>query len=247
MRTRKDLPRFGYIKNKMVNIVDIISHLHSNGMLNYNVYNDIKASYKTSHKDFVVLNSFSKNSFFKESESPDLEGENYVQLYLTDFDESKRKNDFNIENIETTIFTRMRRLMTETSSYIPEADELNYGVRNNYVKGVLSDVLDIFIGKVTRVRLACLRAGSEIKTHVDYDPSYICRYHIPLITNDQVKMFVERNKQVVDYHMPADGRIYFFNSGLKHSVINNSELDRLHLIVDVHGQHDLDDLETIIF
>jgi aspartyl/asparaginyl beta-hydroxylase (cupin superfamily) len=60
-------------------------------------------------------------------------------------------------------------------------------------------------------------------------------------------MFLERNGDVAEYHMESDGRIYFFNSGLKHWVKNNSPYDRLHLIVDVHGQRELDELEPIIF
>jgi hypothetical protein len=40
--------------------------------------------------------------------------------------------------------------------------------------------------------------------------------------------------------MPADGSIYFFNSGMVHWVSNNGTEPRLHLIVDTNGQEDLD-------
>ena len=43
------------------------------------------------------------------------------------------------------------------------------------------------------------------------------------------------------YHMPADGSVYFFNSGIKHWVDNNGTESRLHLIIDTHGQEDLID------
>jgi aspartyl/asparaginyl beta-hydroxylase (cupin superfamily) len=92
-----------------------------------------------------------------------------------------------------------------------------------------------------------LKAGFTIEPHVDYDPSYISRYHIPIITNSDVTMYIQRGDNVAQYSMSADGRIYFFNSGLKHWVKNNSQFDRLHLIIDVHGQHDLENLEEIIF
>jgi hypothetical protein len=247
MKTRKELPRIGFLKHRTLDVNSVVEYLEAQGLLNYQAYNDIKASHRSKYKDFVVLNSFCKNSFFKESAAADLEGEEYVQLYLTDFDESKRANDFPVENIYTTVFSRQKRLNADSANYVPEADELNYGVRNNLVAGVLSEILDGFQDRVTRVRLACLKAHSEIRAHVDYDPSYICRFHIPLITNSNVKMYLERHKEIAEYHMPSDGRIYFFNSGLKHWVRNLSDHDRLHLIVDVHGQTDLENIETLVF
>jgi aspartyl/asparaginyl beta-hydroxylase (cupin superfamily) len=43
----------------------------------------------------------------------------------------------------------------------------------------------------------------------------------------------------ISYTMPADGSVYFFNSGMLHWVSNNSDVPRLHLIIDTNGQDDL--------
>lgn len=246
MKNRKQLPRFAALENTVVDIQQLVTYLSLNNLLDWELYNDIKVSADGNHTSFVKLNAFSKNSFFKEATAESLEGDQYVQLYLTNFDESKRSETVAAEH-NTSIFKRTKRLNPNSTVYSPEADELNYGVRNRYAEGMLGEILDKFKGKVTRARLACLKAGFTISPHVDYDPSYITRLHIPLITNNNVKMYIQRGTDIAEYTMPADGRIYFFNSGLKHWVKNNSTQDRLHLIVDVHGQEDLMDLEEIIF
>ena len=237
MKNRKQLPCFGYLDNRDINIQELIQHLQDHNMLDWNLYTDIKYSAKSRHQAFVVANEFCKDSFFKESDAPIMEGELYRQLYLTDFDTTKASANVNLHN--TNIFERTKRLDPANPRYLPEADELNYGVRNELVSGPLETILNSFESKITRVRLAYLSKNFEITAHVDYDPSYIVRYHIPIITNPEVKMFMQRGDNVVEQHLPADGKIYFFNSGIKHWVRNDSDQGRLHLIVDVHGQSEL--------
>lgn len=245
MKNRKELPRFGYLSNLTVDIDKVLAQLKTDGLLNWDLYTDIKVSANSKHKNFVIANEFCKDNFFKEEEAPMMEGENYRQLYLTDFDETKSEGEVTFEY--TNIFKRTRRLNPNKSDYLPQADELNYGVRNKLVTGELEKILDMFTSKITRVRLAYLKDHFDIKPHVDYDPSYVVRYHIPLITNSEVKMFMERNNNVAEMHLPADGKVYFFNSGLKHWVENNGNEGRVHLIVDVHGQSELDHLVEIIY
>lgn len=245
MKNRKELPRFGFLTDKKVDTPRLLNHLMDQNLLDYAKYNDIKVSTNSKHRDFVIANEFNKNNFFKEEYAPSLEGEFYKQLYLTDFDVSKSSSKIILE--KTSIFKRTKRLDPSKVEYLPEADELNYGVRNSLVSGILEEILDMFDSKVTRVRLAYLKENFEIKPHVDYDPSYIVRYHIPIITNDKVTMSVERNGNIASMYLPADGRIFFFNSGLKHWVSNNSDVGRLHLIIDVHGQSELEKLGILIF
>lgn len=189
MKTRKDLPNFGYLNNINLDIEEVINHMKLNNMMDYSNYNDIKVSSNSDMNSFVVANEFSKNNFFKENSAESLEGEMYKQLYLTKFDESKHeKKELQVQ--KTTIYNRTKRLDPKNKNYLPEADELNYGIRTSLVKGIFSNILDIFESKVTRVRLALLRSNFSIKPHVDYDPSYITRYHVPLITNTKCTMHV---------------------------------------------------------
>lgn len=243
MLNRKQLPCVGYISNKSFDINAIVKHLEENNLLDWDRYTDIKYSAASNHQAFVVSNEFCKTNFFTETEADNMEGELYRQLYLTDFDKSKTSDKVNLHN--TNIFERTKRLNPINSRYLPEADELNYGVRNELVQGILADILDSFESKITRVRLAYLSPGFEIKPHVDYDPSYIVRYHLPLITNEDVIMGFERQGKTLTYQLPANGKLYFFNSGIKHWVKNNSNIGRLHLIIDVHGQTELQHLSKL--
>jgi hypothetical protein len=243
MKNRKQLPCFGYLNNFTVDVQELAAYLESTGLLNWEKYTDINYSSNSRHQAFVVANEFCKDNFFKEPDAPMMEGELYRQLYLTDFDETKASGNVDLHN--TNIFERTKRLKPSNPRYLPEADELNYGIRNHLVTGPLATLLDQFQSKITRVRLAYLSKNFEIKAHVDYDPSYVTRYHIPIITNPAVKMFIQRGDQVLERYLPADGKIYFFNSGLKHWVRNDSDQGRLHLIIDVHGQTELEHLENL--
>jgi len=245
MKSRKQLPRFGYLKNIEVDVDAVLSYLKDKNLLDFNNYNDIKVSANSKHKNFVIANEFSKDNFFKEEEAMMLEGDHYKQLYLTDFDESKASGKVQLHN--TNIFERTKRLSPTNANYLAEADELNYGIFNDHVSGELEIVLKKFSSKITRVRLAWLKGNAKIKPHVDYDPSYITRYHVPLITNPNAKMYVMRGNDIAEMHLPAENKVYFFNAGLKHWVHNNSDQGRLHLIVDVHGQKELENLEELIF
>lgn len=244
MLNRKQLPLIAKVNNLQVSVDEILDHCKINDLLNPAKYTDIQYSAKSKHQNFLISNEFCKTNFFTEKEAPLMEGEKYKQLYLTDFDETKSSNKVNLHS--TNIFERTKRLSKDNPKYLPEADELNYGIRNNLVKGPFEKILNLFKSKLTRVRLAYLTSNFSIKPHVDYDPSYITRYHLPLITNNNVYTCFEKNNKIFKFNLPSDGYIYFFNSGIKHWVENNSEFDRLHLIIDTHGQDDLTDITEIL-
>jgi hypothetical protein len=239
--TRKELPPFGVLENKKFDIEKIISHCQIKNLLDEKIYNDIQVSSKSNHEKFVRLNSFNKMSFFTEKEASFLEGDLYRQLYLTDLKPELQNLPVNTEK-NNFPGSRFRRLDPNNKNYDPLVDELNYTHRNELVNGVFEEILDSFKDTVTRVRLSFLAPNFEIKPHVDHDPSYIVRYHIPIITDLDCYMNVHANKTDYKCHFPADGRVYFLNTGLKHWASNKSSIWRLHLIVDVHGQEELKSL-----
>lgn len=244
MLNRKQLPLVASLNNFKVDISAIIAHCQEKGILDSSKYNDIKYSANSRHQAFLVSNEFNKTAFFTEEDADLMEGERYKQLYLTDFDETKASKK--VELHKTNIFERTKRLDPSNTRYLPEADELNYGVRNQYVTGPFEEILNKFKGQVTRVRLAYLTPGFSIKPHIDYDPTYIVRYHIPIITNPLSTISFHRNNKDFTFHFPADGSVYFFNSGIKHWVDNKSNESRIHLIIDVHGQEDLTEFTEIL-
>ena len=187
MKDRKQLPAFKAL-NRKFDVAEILRHCTESGLFDYNRYNDIKKSADSHYKNFLVGNSFSKNKFFIDDSEEELEGELYKQLYLTGY---KEQTDNKIEVTQTTVKTRLRRLDKNHPNYVPELDEHNYGAPTEYYTGVFKTLLDGFHSPLTRVRLAVLMPGMTIKKHRDYDPSYICRYHLPWITNDKVTFGME--------------------------------------------------------
>lgn len=239
MLTRKQLPPLARIKHK-IDITMLREFIRDNHYDDYAQYNDIKYSGASNHQAFLVANQYSKEHFFKEHDAEFLEGERYRQLYLTNIDPKKMTSDNSVlTSTHHTIFSRTRRTDPTSKTYVPETDELNYGLRNEHCHGMFSQILDMFSGQITRVRLAMLGGNFEIKPHVDYDPSYITRYHIPIFNNEQVIYGFKVKNQNLEFNMIEDGGIYFFNGGHVHWVKNMGALSRLNLIIDTHGQTDL--------
>lgn len=243
MKTRKQLPCFGYLDNMNIDMQALLEHLQVNGLLDYDRYNDINLKAQSTMRDFVIANEYCHSNFFKEEDHEVMNSDKFRHLMLTKFDESKRREGVDFKF--TSVYERQRRLDPSNPNYMPEADELNYGVRTELVTGEIEKILNMFTSKVTRVRLAYIAGNHDLKPHIDYDPSYIVRYHIPIVTNPGVTMYMDRNGKQYARHLPADGRVYFFNTGIRHWVINDSELARVHLIIDVHGQDELEHLVSL--
>ena len=80
-----------------------------------------------------------------------------------------------------------------------------------------------------RVMLVKLKPGGKITPHPDEGAycAYYNRYHIPIVTNDDV-LFTVGEKTV---NMGA-GELWEINNKKVHSVVNNGDTDRIHLIFD---------------
>ena len=64
------------------------------------------------------------------------------------------------------------------------------------------------------------------KTCYTYHQDYTKRFHIPLITNENCFMLIE-NEAI---HLPADGSYYIVDTTKKHTAINASLEDRIHIV-----------------
>jgi hypothetical protein len=244
--TRKQLPDFGVLEGMRVDIDKLLAFLYEKNYLDPEMYKDGQFSHseKIGLKDFLVANEYCKNTFFKEAMAESMEGTMYRQLYLTTMDPSKRSGNVQLQN--TTAHSRQRRLNRDRSEYLPEADEYNLGFPTDRIEGPIKDALSLFKAPLARVRFAMIAPHFKVKPHSDYDPSYIVRYHIPLVTNPKCILgIVYADGTTRAEHLPADGRVYFFNAGRKHWVQNDSDEWRLHLIVDVQNQDDLANLTPI--
>jgi Aspartyl/Asparaginyl beta-hydroxylase len=92
-------------------------------------------------------------------------------------------------------------------------------------------VLKSFACPILAVRIMKLAAGSRIKEHTDHDLAAelgTARLHIPVVTNDGVDFKLNGTKVVL-----AEGDCWYLRLSDPHSVENNGETDRVHLVVDV--------------
>ncbi|MDP4220825.1 MAG: aspartyl/asparaginyl beta-hydroxylase domain-containing protein [Bacteroidota bacterium] len=91
-------------------------------------------------------------------------------------------------------------------------------------------ILETFQCSITSVRFLRLKRGSAIREHSDNALSFEdgeVRLHIPVITNDVIE-FKSNGRRL----LMKEGECWYINAGLPHSVENNSEIDRIHLVID---------------
>ena len=103
----------------------------------------------------------------------------------------------------------------------------------------MEKILDKIPAEKERVRLMKLEAGTIIAKHTDkvdkdIKSGKIVRLHIPVITNKNVKMFSWLSGGLAEFHM-AKGECWWLDVSLPHKVENNSETDRVHLVVDIYN------------
>lgn len=98
------------------------------------------------------------------------------------------------------------------------------------IEAILQDLELEYDSKAVRIELVKMLAQTSIRPHVDGgDMLYLIRRcHIPLVTHKDVSFTVLNNT----VNMKV-GKAYEINNGMPHSVINNSNVDRIHLIVDL--------------
>ncbi|WP_412465756.1 aspartyl/asparaginyl beta-hydroxylase domain-containing protein [Pedobacter sp. KLB.chiD] len=112
----------------------------------------------------------------------------------------------------------------------------NYGVegyretpllkRLPYIKSIL----DEWQGPKEAIRLLALHPGAEIKPHRDRGCNYlngVCRIHIPIQTNAKVQFTVGGTELNLDA-----GSCWYIDFDQIHSIINNGENIRIHLVID---------------
>jgi quercetin dioxygenase-like cupin family protein len=92
------------------------------------------------------------------------------------------------------------------------------------------EILSIFKCPLLAVRLLKLNAGAIIKEHKDaelYFEKGEIRIHIPVVTHDEVEFYLDKEKMNL-----KEGECWYMNFNLPHAVNNNSNVDRVHLVID---------------
>lgn len=239
--TRKQLPEFGIVEGMSIDIPALASFCHEKGYLNPQTYIDGQRSDDTALKEY--WSAYEKcNDELDGIVNECLAGNQYKQLALSKFNGEQRTEG---TIVPTSARGRLKRIDKQSADYVPEADEHNFGLLTERVEGPIKDALDKFKSPFARVRFAMLAPHSSVDPHIDYDPSYVTRYHIPIVTNSDCWMCVERDGKARKVNFAADGKVYFLNTGFKHWIENNSDQWRVHLIVDTQNQADLETLVAL--
>ena len=96
---------------------------------------------------------------------------------------------------------------------------------------ICNEVLPQFKSRWYRAGFYKLESGKTIGEHRDLVQSTfhrtMVRIHIPVITDPDVIMMVERQP----YHFPV-GTAWYFDATARHAVQNNSDIDRIHIMAD---------------
>jgi hypothetical protein len=126
-------------------------------------------------------------------------------------------------------------LGTQTESILQETilyNELNIG-----------SILSIIPAETERVRLMRLNSGAKITKHTDkvdkdIKTGKIIRLHIPVVTEDNIICRSWLSGGIADFHM-AKGECWWLDVSRPHEVVNNSMIDRIHLVIDVYNNDTL--------
>lgn len=103
----------------------------------------------------------------------------------------------------------------------------------NYIPELIENLKKYLNTEIGMVRILKIPAKQHVGQHqdgeiFDLENGQIYRLHFPLISHPNVK-FIINNKNY--YFEP--GNAYYANVFYPHEIINNSEIDRVHLVVDV--------------
>ena len=101
-------------------------------------------------------------------------------------------------------------------------------------------ILDKIPSRTERVRLMKLEAGTKISKHTDkvdkeIKSGEIVRLHIPIVTSEQVTMITWLDTKTPTEFKMRKGECWWLDVSKSHQVINDSEIDRVHLVLDVYA------------
>ena len=102
------------------------------------------------------------------------------------------------------------------------------------------EVLSVFECPVKAVRLLSLGAGSFVREHTDHALSYEdgeMRIHIPVQSSADVGFYVDGERLLLE-----EGGTYYINVNLPHRIFNGSDVDRVHLVLDIEVNDWVDEL-----
>ena len=110
---------------------------------------------------------------------------------------------------------------------------------------VINDILAKIPSTFERVRFMKIKANSGIGKHSDridkdfgIEDGNIIRIHVPIRTNDQVEFYLWEGKEKLTNYLEV-GHYYYVDVRAPHAVRNSSDVDRIHLVIDVYVNEEI--------
>tara|TARA_B110000238_G_C16109109_1_gene431862 strand:- start:736 stop:1467 length:732 start_codon:yes stop_codon:yes gene_type:complete len=132
-------------------------------------------------------------------------------------------------------------LSDNIDNFAKETNEANH-IKDiyDYISPKIVHHIEDKFGSVCRTRIVKLSAGGKMPWHKDETSSEFKRIVCPIITNEKCINMFDDDSNIVEKHLPADGRCYAFDSGrISHAVFNRSDSDRYALIFTIMNNKSL--------
>ena len=171
-------------------------------------------------------------NFFKEFDVLDLK--NAVEKFSTEWDIDISRQSTVYEGRPNPHVNTHTYIIQDSSLYWDKGTLFSKEIKDQEIiytfSHIVKELEERMAGQSARMLLIKLDANSEVFTHKDSGDylSNVRRFHIPIITNDKVYYTVGGEK----IHM-KQGECYEINNLKLHSVNNDSEYDRVHLLIDI--------------
>lgn len=202
-----------------------LSHIHTNTQELIDAYESLRHRKNNSYemKFAEIRDDLAKRFPF--------ETNGYDYVVLTDIDDDLKK--IIIKDSPIQMYKKVMR------GEAPALDCRNYVNFKEDVPESVRSFLNQFKGQVSRTRFAVLKSRQTIYEHADNGVHHTIRVHVPLITDDQNLFLIRTKNQGVVVKQLEVGKVYYTNTALPHSVINSSDIDRLHMVISLNSLDDL--------
>ena len=203
---------------------------------NSKVYEGIGIQYKSTditedEKKYNTLDSYSNYVAFEEEIGDFVSYDKKEKCYIVISDLRKIK----LSEVSKNLRDRAKELddkVNDSNLQVLDHIFLNKWAKlfKDFTLHFLNNNIFLYRGRL----LNCKYGKSGAAIHVDNN----VRLHIPIYTNKKcTTTFYDKQKKLIgEYHMPADGSFYLFNSWLPHSFRNLGDKDRLHAVFSFDDQ-----------
>jgi hypothetical protein len=162
-------------------------------------------------------------------------GDKYFQIGLTEYAGQHTSPEVMKELWDKGVKEILRRMDPKHPQHVPEIRYKNYTKPTSFMRDYFVEIARLFPHGIGRYRVAFMRPGFKIPTHIDGDPNEDVKIHIPIFTNEQATLTVNGETR----HLPADGSVWYINSGVPHSAENQGRTVRAHLLINLQDVNDV--------